>query len=605
MKTSAEREQENASQTNRSGHQANSIILNRIKRAIAPLIVLLIAAAIYGSIYSRELSIPTGIGANLVPSERVLKGEVPYRDFYKIQTPGILLLNAGLFKYWGTSLITSLRGVLVFKVLTVCMVFIIARLVAPSIAALVSTLLALVWLPPGGPFRPAPIQYEMLFMLAAIYFALRWLDSRKAVWMLAAGIAVGFVAVFKQNVGAYAAIALGLSVIFNTRAFPRSPGEAKRLYLDSWKESASAHIAAAAGIGLPLAALLAYLISNDALGAAVSVFIRGPGEHIQMKFTGYPLPKHAAIIAVVGALALIASAYFSSRWPKLKAAVRGYALAGAAASALVVPQAAIDNAVFWFAPLLFLYALIEYFRAHRNNESEYAPGSSARGVLLILLLFAAAAYGEVFPRSVRGLVIGAMPPAFILLAFLFGSRSSQESEGAGNLRPFVLPQSNLVLATLGIVLAIFGLRTILPHYVYFDSSRKLRFKANTELSFARGRGIYLPSERAADVDATVAFIQSKVEEDGYFFGHALDATSYYFLSDRNSPTGATLWNDAGTNSFERARIIEALRAKQVRLVLTNKEALSRERYEPLLEYLKNDFQRAELIGKTIFLERNY
>ena len=64
---------------------------------IAPCIVLVVTALIYGSIYFREESLATGIGANLVPAERVLKGEVPYRDFYKIQTPGILLLNAGLF----------------------------------------------------------------------------------------------------------------------------------------------------------------------------------------------------------------------------------------------------------------------------------------------------------------------------------------------------------------------------------------------------------------------------------------------------------------------------------------------------------------------------
>src|SRR6185436_19139800 len=105
---------------------------SRMKRAVAPLIVLVITAAIYGSIYYREESIATGIGANLVPAERVLKGEVPYRDFYKIQTPGILLLNAALFKWFGTTLITALRGVLVFKALSLVLIFLIARRVLSS-----------------------------------------------------------------------------------------------------------------------------------------------------------------------------------------------------------------------------------------------------------------------------------------------------------------------------------------------------------------------------------------------------------------------------------------------------------------------------------------
>jgi hypothetical protein len=576
-----------------------------MKRAIAPLIVLVVAAAVYGSIYFREESISTGIGANLVPSERVLEGEVPYRDFYKIQTPGILLLNAWLFKLRGTTLLTAFAGVLVFKVLTVVMVFIISRLVVSSLAAVVPTLLAFVWLPPGGPFRPAPIQYEMLFLLAAAYFTLLWLDSKKALHIFAAGLAVGLVAIFKQNVGVYAAIALGLSIIFNTRGLPRSFSEAKRLYLDSWKENARAHIAAVVGIGLPLAGLLIYLASNAALSAAMRVFVQGPGEHILMKFTGYPLPKYAAIVLICGLLALMASAYFSSRWPKLKNIINSLLFISAAICAIGVPRSAIDNSIYWFAPLLFLYAFWQYARTGRDKQAE----SRARGVLLILLLFAVASFGEVFPRSVRGLIIGTMPPAFILFAFLFSHNLSQNritdfiTQKAGIV--LVSPPRRLAFAAISLVLMLFALKTILPHYFYFDASRTLRLKAETPLNFDRGRGIYLPDARAAEVDSMVYAIQSRVDESGYFFAHALDAASYYFLADRNSPTGATLWNDAGTNDAERARTVEALRAKEVRLVLTNEQALAGERYGPLLDYLKIDFHRAATVGETIFLERNY
>src|ERR1044072_872582 len=251
------------------------MLSGKTSEAGAPLILLVMTAAVDGSIYFREESIATAIGANLVPAERVLKGEVPYRDFYKIQTPGILLLNAGLFKLWGTTLITAFAGVLVFKIITVVMVFVIARLVVTHLAAIIPTLLTLVWLPPGGPFRPAPLQCEILFLLAAIFFTLLWLDSKKALHIFAAGFAVGLVAIFKQNVGVYAAIALGLSIILNTRGLPHSFKAAKKLYLDSWKEGARAHIAAAAGIGLPLVALLVYLAINHALRAAMRVFIQG------------------------------------------------------------------------------------------------------------------------------------------------------------------------------------------------------------------------------------------------------------------------------------------------------------------------------------------
>jgi hypothetical protein len=579
-----------------------------VARFAALLVVLVIITAAYGSIYFREESISTGIGANLVPAERVLKGEVPYRDFYKIQTPGILLLNAGLFKLFGASLLTAVTGVLVFKILTVVLVFVIARMLVPQLIALVPTLLTIIWLPPGGPFRPAPIQYEMLFILAAIYFMLRWIDSRNAIDVFATGIAVGLVALFKQNVGLYTGIAFGLVIILNTRGFPRSFKEAMQVYADSWKTNSVAHTAAAVGVGLPIAGLFAYLAFNGALGAAARVFIRGPGEHLQMKFTGYPLPKYAAVMLAACAVAILAARFFSRKAPKQQTLISALVFFAACACAVIVPSAAIDNSIYWFAPVLLAYAAWQYFKNSHDDSDQFRAGARERGVLLILFLFAMASYGEVFPRSVRGLVIGTMTPAFLLFTYLLGRESSASpvGESAKAASPELSKPAGrrLVFAVVSIVLAVFALRVILPHYFQFDSGG-LRFKADTELMFDRGRGIYLPGPRAAEVSATVEFIQSHVPEGGYFFAHALDATSYYFLADRNSPTGATLWNDAGTDMAERARTLKSLRDKQLRLVVTSEQAMSGERYAPLLDYMKDNFYQSSTIGKLIFLERNY
>ncbi|HEX8088687.1 MAG TPA: hypothetical protein VF762_07535, partial [Blastocatellia bacterium] len=463
--------------------------------------------------------------------------------------------------------------------------------------------------PPGGPFRPAPIQYEMPFILAAIYFMLLWVDSRRATDIFAAGVAVGLVALFKQNVGVYMALALGLAIILNTRALPRSFKEATRIYFDSWKGNAIAHTAAAVGVSLPLAGLFVYLAMNRALVAAARVFVRGPGEHLQMKFTGYPLPKYATIMLIAGAAGLMLTQFLSEKAPKRRTLLVTLALFVACACAVLAPQGAIDNSIYWFAPFLFLYSAWQYLKANGDRLGEFGAGNRERGTLLILLLFSMASYGEVFPRSVRGLLIGTMPPAFLLFTFLFGRAASfkqaSEPAGAGVRNLFSPPCRRLVLAVVTIVLAVFAFRVILPHYFQFDSGRGVRFKADTELAFDRGRGVYLPGARAAEVGATVEFIRSHVPEGGYFFAHALDSTSYYFLAGRNSPTGATLWNDAGTDDDERARTLKSLRDKQVRLMLTSGQATNIERYAPLLDYMKNSFHQSGAVGKLIFLERNY
>jgi len=253
---------------------------------IAPVIVLLVTTIVYGAIFFRDDSIPTAIGANLVPAERILKGEVPYRDFYKIQTPGILLFNAALFKLAGTNLFNAMFAVMLFKVLTITMIFLVARRVGTTQGAVFAAVLSMVWLAPGGPFRPAPIQYEMLFIVLAIYFSLLWSETRRDRFVFVAGLAVGLVAVFKQNTGVYAAIAL-LVLVFLI-------GKQKGSRKDSAEERPDlihSELMASAGIAVPLAAMVYYLFSAGALRAAIDVFLRGPGEHIESRLTGYPAPK--------------------------------------------------------------------------------------------------------------------------------------------------------------------------------------------------------------------------------------------------------------------------------------------------------------------------
>lgn len=579
--------------------------VKRIRHLITPLIVLLVAAIVYGSLYFRESSMPAGVGANLVPAERVLKGEVPYRDFYKIQTPGILLLNAGLFKVWGTSLLTALRGVLVFKLLTLAMVFIVASLVVSWKTALIPTVLTLVWLPPGGPFRPAPIQYEMLFVLIALYLTLRWVDSRRALHVFTAGLAIGIVAVFKQNVGVYLALALLVSIVASWKP-RREPAPSS---LRESRLNGGVLVAALGGVALPLGGLLVYLVTNRALGAALQVFIRGPAAHIQMKLTGYPLPTYALIVLIAGAAVLNIAAVIGRKLPGFRTSILSAVFCGAAICAALAPRSFIDNSIYWFAPVLFLYAAWVYFR--KNSKQQVAsPGwSRERARLLVLLLFSIASYLEVFPRSVRGLVIGTLPTAFILLAFVFARYYSFDAPGEDPDSRVDHPRTlsslkRLRFAVVTIIALVFALRMIAPHYFTVEAGG-LSFKADTELKFDRGRGVYLPAARAAEVDSAVGIIRDRVQDGGYFFAHALEATPYYFLADRNSPTGATLWNDAGTNDVERARTMQMLREKDVRLILTSFGALAAERYQPLVDFLQNDFHESTAIGRIVFLERNY
>jgi hypothetical protein len=306
-----------------------------------------------------------------------------------------------------------------------------------------------------------------------------------------------------------------------------------------------------------------------------------------MKFTGYPLPKHAVLALIAGAAVLTVFTVAERKLPQLRLLLPALILALGAGFAVLVPRPFVDNSIYWFPPLLFAFSIWLY--ARRASPEDNEPAAREKSFLPVLILFSLAAFGEVFPRSVRGLVIGTVPPAFILMTYALARR------GAMNV------QRRRAFALASVVLVIFGLRTVLPRYFAFADGR-ISLKAQTELDFERGRGVFLPEGRASEVDESVEFIQSRVAEGGYFFAHALDASIYYFLAARKSPTGATLWNDAGTNDTERARTMTRLVEKDVRLVLTNDRALENERFGPLREFLAG-FKETRRIGKTVFLEK--
>ena len=597
---------ESVAQTTRERHLFEAASERLRRGPLVPLIVLVAAGLVYGSIFCHVESIPTAVGANLVPAERILKGEVPYRDFYKIQTPGIMFINAALFKLFGASLFTAMSAVFVFKVLTVAMVFICTRSVSDWKLGLMASLFALVWVAPGGPFRSAPIQFEMLFGVSAIWFTLRWLSDGKLLNIFLAGLAVGMVAVFKQNVGVYYAVALAGSVILNGQRFPSSMKDATRLCRESLTGERRTLAVAAMGLATPLGLMAIYLVVQGALGAAIRIFLMGPGEHLRARFTGYPIPKLAMFFIAGMSLALLLTRWLINRYPRLRKAFIAAATVFSAWIATQVSEDLVDNFIYWFAPSLFAFAIWKYYRSTRTAYTEWSEGE--RGTLLTLLLFSMAAYGEVFPRSVRGLLIETMPPAFILLAFLCGRRQSAAGEGwieESGLRESWPPQRRIAVGMVSVVLLVFATRTAGPGYFEVGGSRMIGLKADTELNFDRGRGIYFPANRARRINDVVALVRSKVEPGGYMFAHSLDSSSYYFLADRNSPTAATLWNDTGTDDAERARIIDVLREKRVRLVLTSRNALASERYGPLIEMLRNEFHEVDKIGQVVFLEREY
>src|SRR5919205_1770435 len=116
--------------------QDNASARRRAFADVLPLVATLVAGAVcYGLFYRRGLGLAV-IGYSVAPTERVMQGEVPYRDFLFNYTPGILWLNALLMKWFGVTLITVRAGLLVTRLLTLALIFYLARRLAGGWLAL-------------------------------------------------------------------------------------------------------------------------------------------------------------------------------------------------------------------------------------------------------------------------------------------------------------------------------------------------------------------------------------------------------------------------------------------------------------------------------------
>lgn len=148
---------------------------------------------------------------------RVHAGDLPYRDFDSYYTPGIFYLFSWMFDLFGVS-VEPIRVLMSgMRVLWGLLLFSLARRVAPwPFALLPFALVAAVDSAPVFP-EPHPSWPSMLATFAAVAAIVRHQETGRRRWIVAAGALAGVAFAFKQNVGAFAALAIGVYVLLYGR----------------------------------------------------------------------------------------------------------------------------------------------------------------------------------------------------------------------------------------------------------------------------------------------------------------------------------------------------------------------------------------------------
>jgi len=95
------------------------------------ILIFIASLAFYFSYYDRGMII-VDEGILVHAAQRILRGEIPYRDFYHFYAPGRFYVLAGIFKVFGESFLVSRMMWVLVKSVNVLLTFLIATRLMPK-----------------------------------------------------------------------------------------------------------------------------------------------------------------------------------------------------------------------------------------------------------------------------------------------------------------------------------------------------------------------------------------------------------------------------------------------------------------------------------------
>jgi 4-amino-4-deoxy-L-arabinose transferase-like glycosyltransferase len=191
-------------------------------------------------------------GIVLQGAQRILSGQVPYRDFFSFYTPGSYYAVALVFRIFGSSLAVARTALAFAGAILAVLSYLLARRVCSRGIAL--TLAAL------GAFTTLPYRFlvvhnwdSTLWACLALYAAVRVLEKSTWIWAFALGTFASLTALSEQSKGAGLCLGLGVGFLAIWLLEGRRPLPSRTEWL-----------ALVAGFTIPVAMTFAYFGSQHA-----------------------------------------------------------------------------------------------------------------------------------------------------------------------------------------------------------------------------------------------------------------------------------------------------------------------------------------------------
>jgi hypothetical protein len=222
--------------------------------------LIFISCLAYLYIFRHYSSLEPDEGIVLQGAERVLNGQIPYRDFFSFYTPGSFYLVAGLFRIFGDSFAVARISLAVVGAICSVLTYVLARRVCSWSIALFAAVLTTT---AGTAFRFLVLHnpYSTLGPCVCLYAAVRFSETRKSVWAFATTSLATLTFLIEQSKGG--GLFLGLALAFLILwIVDRSPVPSK-----------SAWASAAVGFLWPMAITFAYFAHHHSVGIMVQSWL--------------------------------------------------------------------------------------------------------------------------------------------------------------------------------------------------------------------------------------------------------------------------------------------------------------------------------------------
>lgn len=162
-------------------------------------------------------------GLILAGADRILKGHLPYLDFWSIYPPGQFYTIAFLFKLFGSSvLVERIYDIMVKSLISTFSFLITRKLGFSNRVALISWGMSLIWINFSG-FAAYPVYAAILFIYIGVYFFLHHTENNRVHWLIYSGIFMTLGTIFRHDLGGMAAVVILITLFLRKLMDTKTP----------------------------------------------------------------------------------------------------------------------------------------------------------------------------------------------------------------------------------------------------------------------------------------------------------------------------------------------------------------------------------------------